>query len=217
MGEKEQSFKDFYEKHQVWLNLVFVVIVAILICCASVVFMNKWTNHGMTEIVPKVIGLRYENAKNVLLAQGFKVEADSIYDKMAIPGGVLDQSPKENESVKHGRTVYLKINSFYPEMKVVNSERLLHISSMQAQNLLQAMGFTRIKIKEVVGDNDDEVIEVNYKGRRLDSSMKIPISAELVLVVTFNPNKDTEIDTLSVDYANNMIQDSLLIIDNDEI
>ena len=102
-------------------------------------------------------------------------------------------------------------------MKVVNSERLLHISSMQAQNLLQAMGFTRIKIKEVVGDNDDEVIEVNYKGRRLDSSMKIPISAELVLVVTFNPNKDTEIDTLSVDYANNMIQDSLLIIDNDEI
>lgn len=209
MSKSKFSFKDFYEKRQVWIHLLLVAIVAVVLGWLSVLFMDFWTNHGRVEIVPNVVGLNYKNASDILEAKDFEVEIDSIYDKQAKYGQVLAQSPKANEVVKYGRTIYLKINSTYPEIVAIN-EDLLHVSSMQAQNMLVALGFSRIRINEIVGDNDDEVVDVRSNGRQITVGAKLPVTSEIVLTVTYTPTQKMYVDTLSVDMANLLLNDSIL-------
>lgn len=206
---KNSSFGKFYDKYQVWLHCMLVVFAAVVLGWLSVLFMDFWTNHGKVEVVPNVVGLNYVNASDILEAKDFEVEIDSIYDKQAKYGQVLAQSPKAEEVVKYGRTVYLKINSTHPEVVEINEE-LLHVSSMQAQNMLVALGFSRIRINEIIGDNDDEVVEVKCNGRQVTVGTKLPVTAEIVLTVTYTPTEKMYIDTLSVDMANILLKDSLL-------
>lgn len=208
MGKENTSFKKFYEKHQVWLNLLLVPIVAMTLFWLTIQFLDYWTNHGKTTEMPNVVGLDYYKARDILESKKFEVEVDSIYNTQVKYGQVLDQSPKEKEVVKFGRTVYLKINSFYPEMKEIRDD-LLHISSIQATKILESMGITRIKIKTVVGDNDDEVIDIKYKGRRVTKGTKIPVTGEIELTVTDNPNNEG-VDTISIEDANEILNDTLV-------
>ena len=208
MGKENTSFKKFYEKHQVWLNLLLVPIVALTLFWLTIQFLDYWTNHGKTTEMPNVVGLDYYKARDILESKKFEVEVDSIYNTQVKYGQVLDQSPKEKEVVKFGRTVYLKINSFYPEMKEIRDD-LLHISSIQATKILESMGITRIKIKTVVGDNDDEVIDIKYKGRRVTKGTKRPVTGEIELTVTDNPNNEG-VDTISIEDANEILNDTLV-------
>lgn len=208
MGKENTSFKKFYEKHQVWLNLLLAPIVALTLFWLTIQFLDYWTNHGKTTEMPNVVGLDYYKARDILESKKFEVEVDSIYNTQVKYGQVLDQSPKEKEVVKFGRTVYLKINSFYPEMKEIRDD-LLHISSIQATKILESMGITRIKIKTVVGDNDDEVIDIKYKGRRVTKGTKIPVTGEIELTVTDNPNNEG-VDTISIEDANEILNDTLV-------
>ena len=126
---------------------------------------------------------------------------------------MLDQSPKENEIVKYGRVVYLKINSFYPQLEIIDIDKLLHVSPIQAQNMLQALGFSNIKISEEVGDNDDEVIDVKCNGRSISKNEKVPITSEIILTVTYNPN-NVYVDSISVETANeNLLEDESELIE----
>ncbi len=208
MGKGNSSFKKFYDKHQIWINLLLIPVVGVTLFWLTIQFMDFWTNHGKTAEMPNVVGLDFYKARDVLEANHFEVEVDSIYNTQVKYGEVLDQSPKEKEIVKYGRTVYLKINSFYPEMKEIREE-LLHISSIQATKILESLGITRIKIKTVIGDNDDEVIDVKYMGRRVTKGTKIPVTGEIELTVTDSPNNEG-IDTISVETANEILNDSLV-------
>lgn len=206
---RNSSFRVLYDKYQVWIHCLLVVIVAVVLCWLSMLFMDFWTNHGKVEVVPNVVGLNYMNAQDILDTKDFDVEIDSIYDKQAKYGQVLAQSPRADEVVKFGRTVYLKINSTHPEVVEIN-ENLLHVSSMQAQNMLVALGFSRIKINEIIGENDDEVIEVKSNGKQVLVGTKLPVTAEIVLTVTYTPSEKMYVDTMSVDMANIILKDSIL-------
>ncbi len=200
--------RTFYKKHQVWVNLLLILVIAVCLFGLTIKFLDVWTKHGKTAVMPNVIGLDFFNARDILEAQDFEIAIDSIYDLKAKHGQVLDQSPKEKEIVKYGRMVYLKINSFYPEMKVVD-DNLLHISSIQSMKMLQAMGFTKIKIYTIPGDNDDEVIDIKYNGRSLKNGEKTPVTADVVMIVTKSNN--AVVDSISMDDANSQIlyRDSL--------
>lgn len=177
------SFKEFYYRYQVWLNVILIAVVGMVLVWGAFVFMDIWTKHGETSQVPNVGHRNFYEARAILEDEGFKVEVDSIFDPHVKHGQVIDQSPKPGEVVKYGRTVYLKINSFFPEMKSVD-DNLLHISSIQAQRALQSMGFTRIIVKTMPGDNDDEVIDIRYDGRKLKRGTKVPVTSEVTLYVT---------------------------------
>lgn len=188
---KNSKFKGFYDKYQVWLNVILIFIVGLLLVWVAFVFMDIWTNHGETAQVPNVTQRDFYDARNLLENYGFEVDVDSVFDPHIKPGQVIDQSPKPQEVVKAGRTVYLKINSFYPEMKSVD-DNLLHISSIQAQRTLQSMGFTRIIVKTMPGENDDEVIDIRYNGRKLSHGTKVPVTAEVAIYVSKAPHLEDE-------------------------
>ena len=138
---------------------------------------------------------------------GFEVEVDSIFDPQIKHGQVVDQSPKQNEVVKYGRTVYLKINSFFPEMKKVD-DKLLHISSVQAQKTLQSMGFTRIVVKYVNGANENEVVKIRYNGREYRNGDKVPVTAEVELTVTKGKEESYTVDEARRQVKNHEIQNA---------
>lgn len=185
------SFKKFYDRYQVWLNAILISVVGLLLMWFAFVFMDIWTHHGETAQVPNVTQRNFYEARNILEDIGFDIEVDSMFDPHIKHGLVVDQSPKPNEVVKAGRTVYLKINSFYPEMKTVD-DNLLHISSLQAQRTLQAMGFTRIIMKTTIGENDDEVVDIRYDGRKLKSGTKVPVTAEVTIFVSKVPQMEAD-------------------------
>lgn len=200
MGNQGSFFKRFYDRYQVWINLVIIPIVGVLVFWLLIQFMDFWTHHGETAKMPNVEKKNYYEALSILESKGFEVEVDSIFDLKIKHGQVVDQSPKPNEVVKYGRTVYLKINSFFPEMKKVD-DKLLHISSVQAQKTLQSMGFTRIVVKYINGANEDEVVKIKYNGKEYKKGEKVPVTAEVEITVT----KAKE-ETYSVDEARRQVK-----------
>lgn len=200
MSNQGSFFKRIYDRYQVWINLVIIPIVGVVVFWLLIQFMDFWTHHGETAKMPNVEKKNYYDALNILESQGFEVEVDSIFDLKIKHGQVVDQSPKPNEIVKYGRTVYLKINSFFPEMKKVD-DKLLHISSVQAQKTLQSMGFTRIVVKYIDGANEDEVIRIRYNGKEYRRGEKVPVTAEVEITVT----KAKE-ETYSVDEARRQVE-----------
>ena len=197
------GIKKFYDVCQVWINLLLMIVVVFGMFWGTVKFLDYWTNHGETTEMPNVIDLDYYKARDILEAKGFKIIVDSIYDTQAKHGQVLDQKPKANEIVKHERMVYIKINSFYPQMKEVDM-KLYEISASEAKRRLEASGYTRVLIDTVPGDNDEEVISIKYNGRKLGKGEKAPVTAEVILTMT--KANENEVDTMSIDEVNAQIQ-----------
>lgn len=197
----------FYDRFQVWINLIIIPLVAVLIFWLLIQFMDYWTHHGETAKMPNVEKKDYYEALTILENMGFEVEVDSIFDPQIKHGQVVDQSPKQNEVVKYGRTVYLKINSFFPEMKKVD-DKLLHISSVQAQKTLQSMGFTRIVVKYVNGANENEVVKIRYNGREYRNGDKVPVTAEVELTVTKGKEESYTVDEARRQVKNHEIQNA---------
>ena len=197
----------FYDRFQVWINLIIIPLVAVLVFWLLIQFMDYWTHHGDTAKMPNVEKKDYYEALTILENMGFEVEADSIFDPQIKHGQVVDQSPKQNEVVKYGRTVYLKINSFFPEMKKVD-DKLLHISSVQAQKTLQSMGFTRIVVKYVNGANENEVVKIRYNGREYRNGDKVPVTAEVELTVTKGKEESYTVDEARRQVKNHEIQNA---------
>lgn len=207
------GLKKFYRKCQVFLNILLILIVAFGLFWGTIKFMDYWTNHGSTTVMPNVVDLQFDKARDILESKGFEILIDSIYSTQVKYGQVIDQKPKVGEIVKNGRTVYLKINSFYPQMLEVD-EGLLHASSLDVKHKLEAAGFTRIIIDTIPGDNHDEVVEIKYNGKKLGKGAKAPITAEVRMVVT---KADLfAVDSMSVEEANAQVQlrDSLNRIDS---
>lgn len=51
--------------------------------------------------VPKLAGLQVEEANAILKSKGLHIEIiDSIYQKDAVPGAIIEQVPEENSKVK---------------------------------------------------------------------------------------------------------------------
>lgn len=197
----------FYDRFQVWINLIIIPLVAVLVFWLLIQFMDYWTHHGDTAKMPNVEKKDYYEALTILENMGFEVEVDSIFDPQIKHGQVVDQSPKQNEVVKYGRTVYLKINSFFPEMKKVD-DKLLHISSVQAQKTLQSMGFTRIVVKYVNGANENEVVKIRYNGREYRNGDKVPVTAEVELTVTKGKEESYTVDEARRQVKNHEIQNA---------
>ena len=197
----------FYDRFQVWINLIIIPLVAVLVFWLLIQFMDYWTHHGETAKMPNVEKKDYYEALTILENMGFEVEVDSIFDPQIKHGQVVDQSPKQNEVVKYGRTVYLKINSFFPEMKKVD-DKLLHISSVQAQKTLQSMGFTRIVVKYVNGANENEVVKIRYNGREYRNGDKVPVTAEVELTVTKGKEESYTVDEARRQVKNHEIQNA---------
>ena len=191
------SLKDFFSfknNKAFWLNLIAMPIVVIAVIFGVLHWLDTYTHHGESIIVPNVNGLPWEKAESELNKKNLKVEiVDSNYVKGMIAGAVLEQKPVGGAKVKVGRTIYLTINT--GEIPKVTIPDIIDNSSYrQAEARLRAMGFKLTEPEYIEGEKD-WIYGVKYNGKELTSGEKIPREAVLTLCVGDDELKSDSIQT----------------------
>lgn len=182
---------------KILLNLLAMILLGVLLLWLGTVWLDVWTGHGEYQEVPDVRRVSYDEAVQKLEAEGFVVElSDSVYDNSASPGMVVEQNPKVNTKVKHGRTVYLTVNAFAP--RSVTIPALTDMSLRQARSTLEGLGIKDIEVREVPSEYQDLVLNVTRDGHRLMPGARIPTTSKVVIEVGAGMQEETG-DSVDVD------------------
>lgn len=179
---KKQTNKSIFSDSIV-KNLLMIIACGVLLVVLALLLLNVYTRHGQNVVVPALENLQIEEANTILRGKGLHAEiVDSIYQRDAVPGAIIDQTPKAGNKVKEGRAIYLTIYSKKPQMIAI--PELTDYSTRQASALLNSMGFTQLSIQEVPAEYSGLVVAVEYRGKRLAPEEKVPAGSSLTLVVT---------------------------------
>lgn len=173
-----------------------MIVAGIFVFWLATYFLDFWTHHGESVVVPDVKGMHYDNARAKLESEGFEVVLqDSVYEDGVAPGIIVDQNPKDSTGVKAGRTIYVTINAFYP--RTVMLPVLVDISVRQARATLVGLDLKNIEIKEVQSEYKDLVYGVYCDGKRATPGMRVPLTAKICLEVGAGlPEESMPVDTL---------------------
>ena len=171
-------------------NISVMVITGIILVVIVLLLLNLYTRHGQNVVVPRLEGLQIEEANIILKAKGLHAEiVDSVYLRDAVPGAILDQTPKSDNKVKEGRSIYVTVYSKNPQQIAVPG--LVDYSTRQAVALLNSLGFTQLSIEEVASEYSGLVMAVEYHGRALLPDEKIPAGSPLNLKVSSSELADS--------------------------
>ena len=194
------SLKDFFSfknNRAFWLNLIAMPIVVIAVILGVLHWLDVYTHHGESIIVPNVNGLPVKEAQNEFSKKNLRVEiVDSNYVKGILAGAVLEQKPAAGSKVKIGRTIYLTINTGEAP-KVTIPDIIDNSSFRQAEARLRALGFKLTEPEYIEGEKD-WIYGVKYNGKELTSGEKIPREAVLTLCVGDDKLKGDSIQTDSL-------------------
>jgi beta-lactam-binding protein with PASTA domain len=193
MTSKKQSEKTIFGNH-ILKNLLIIIACGILLILLALLFLNVYTRHGQNVVVPTLEGLQLNEANTILHAKGLHAEiVDSVYSRNAVPGAIIDQTPKAGNKVKEGRSIYITIYSKTPQQ--VSVPGLVDYSTRQAVALLNSLGFTQLTMEKIPAEYSGLVMAVKYRGKTLAPEEKIPAGSPLTLVVT----SGTQADSLNMD------------------
>ena len=191
------SLKDFFsfKNNKVfWLNLIAMPIVVVAVIFGVLHWLDDYTHHGESIIVPNINGLPLEEAGQELIKKNLKLEVvDSNYVKGMPAGAVLEQKPAAGAKVKMGRTIYLTINTGEIP-KIAIPDIIDNSSYRQAEARLRAMGFKLTEPEYIEGEKD-WIYGIKYNGKELTSGEKIPREAVLTLCVGDDELKSDSIQT----------------------
>lgn len=212
MSKKAKTKKPLSDS--ILFNVLAIGVVGILLVILTLLFLNIYTRHGQNIVVPELQGLQASEAKAMLKSKGLTVEiVDSIYRSDAVPGSIIDQTPKPNNRVKEGRSIYITIHSYNPQQ--ISIPDLVDYSSRQALSLLNSIGFTDIRVVEMPAQYSGLVLSVEYKGRKLLADETVPLGHPLTLVVgkiidqdSLDFNQDNLILPSNIDRVNNNTEGS---------
>lgn len=183
---------------KIFLHIGLMIIATLVICWFATLWLDVWTRHDKTIIVPSVKTLSFGEASERLEHDGLTaVLSDSVYDRSTRPGTVIEQNPKVGTVVKEGREIYLTINAFSP--KTVSLPTLTDISLRQAKSILEGLEIKKVVERRVPSDFKDLVLAVRYNGQRLSPGARVPVTATIELEVgegkvedIFNDSIDAE-------------------------
>lgn len=148
-----------------------------------------FTKHGQKDVVPNVENMSYTQAINKLHAAGFKIDIrDSLYREDVRPGFVIEQFPKAKSIVKPGRKIFLYINAVNPKMVEIDDganhldDALKGVSLRQGLSRLEELGFKKVQIIKVLGENDC-IVKVLSNGHPVKKGEKVPINSKIIIEV----------------------------------
>ena len=177
--------KDFFGKivsGYLWGNLLAMALVVVVLCLGVKYGLEFYTHHGEGVVVPKVKGMTYSKARQLLEEDGLMVMvSDSGYNKTLPPDCILAQTPDYGTKVKQGHIIYVTVNS--PSSPSFTIPDIVDNSSVrEAEAKLMAMGFRLLPAPTVPGERD-WVYGIVCRGRRVSNGDRIPIDYPLTLLV----------------------------------
>lgn len=213
MNEFCLEIKNFFRNHPIVANLLAILAVALVLIWLTMLFLDVWTHHGSNSTVPQLKGLSYNDAKLVLAENDMTIEiSDSIFDRNAAPGTVLESWPKAGAVVKKGRQVYVTVTAFSPKLVTVGMP-VIGVSSRQAVTYLEGLGITSIRIVSVPSQYPDLVENAYADGKQLNVGVSFPVTASVTVEVGSAPEISFETDSL--DIAVDEAIDAVEFIDED--
>ena len=193
-----KEFFSFKTNKFFWLNIVAMIVVVVVMIFGVLKWMDVYTHHGETVVVPDVKGMTTEEAAKMFRNRGLvAVISDTKYVKDKAAGIILELKPGAGEKVKEGLTVYLTVNTLDVPLRVI-PDVADNSSLRQAQAKLLSAGFKLNEVQLVNGEKD-WVYGVKYQGRQLTAGEKIPMGASLTLMVGDGAGDTVEEDSIDID------------------
>ncbi|MBO4215724.1 MAG: PASTA domain-containing protein [Bacteroidaceae bacterium] len=189
------------------MNIILMVLIIVAIPIVALYMLDSFTHHGEKIEVPNVVGKSLYDAETMLKDRGLlAMVVDSVYDKRAPKGSVLEQTPKSGFEVKGGRMVYLTVNLNGEPMAQL-PDVVGHGSLREAVALLQSLGFKLTAHKPVIGRPKDLVLGVKQGNRDVHAGETIPRDRALTLVIgggeidstMYDDEEDLDYDGLGID------------------
>ena len=169
---------------KVFLKQLSIAIIALLGLAFIVLFWLKFTtNHDQKIEVPNLAKMSLDTAENKLneLYLRFEVIDSSNYNPDFPKYSVIEQTPKAGEFVKENRKIYLTLNrSGYVYLKI---PEVVGKTRRQAEPTLISIGFKIGKITYKSYIALDEVLELSYKGKKLNPGDEIQKTSVIDLVL----------------------------------
>lgn len=197
MPKAKFSFKEFYRKSPVISTLILICVVTMLLLWGAMIFLDSWTQHGSTAVVPSLRNLSFAEARERLAANNLTIEInDSVYDTSLPPGTVIESWPRAGAVVKKGRQVYVTTTAFSPKQVTISMPLSGNVSSRQAISYLRGIGITDIRLESVPSEFPDLVMAARYGDTPLRVGSVIPVTSTVTLDVGTGPVAATDSLTL---------------------
>ena len=176
-------------------NFLGMILVIIILLFGVLYWLDLYTQHGKAVEVPDVKGLTIELAEPFFAKNDLSFTIiDSVFNKSAEPGTIIETTPPVGSNVKKGRTIYLKVVSFLPPLITVPNLR--DNSQRRSLAYLKSLGFEKIEIKLVPGAYRELVLGIESRGVTIESGQRIPANTPLTLLVSSGSGEVTLLEDL---------------------
>ena len=176
------------------VNILIMIVVVVLMIVGINAWLDNYTHHNESIIVPEVKGLIDDEAIYSLERAGLvPMVIDSLYAD-ATPGSVIEQLPEAGLPVKKGRIVYLTINA--KSVRMITMPEVADFSSRQAKSILREAGFVVSKVEEAAYEFDDLVLRVKVGDTVILPGESLPYHTNVTLVVG-STSVSTEIEAVN--------------------
>ena len=187
------SVKDFYSKHPIISHFLIICALTILLLWGAMIFLDSWTQHGSTSVVPQIRNMSYAEASSALNANNLIIEInDSVYDRSMPPGTIVESWPKAGAVVKKGRQVYVTVTAFSPKQVTVSMPLTGNVSSRQAISYLKGIGISDIRLVSVPSEFPDLIMGARYGDTPITVGTIMPVTSTVTLEVGTGPIEYTD-------------------------
>ncbi len=180
---RPMNFLRFIFSASIIKQLCLAIVACIIFSFLALKWLKSYTNHGTFVEVPNLVGLSLDDAETTL--QNFdlrtQVQDSSNYNPKYPSGAVVDQEPLAGAQVKENRKIYLILNP--SDYRKVIIPDVIRSTLRQTRPTLEALGFSIGKLIYVDDLGRDEVLELRFRGQKINAGDLIKKTSAIDLVL----------------------------------
>ncbi len=166
-------------------------------------FTNVYSHHGERITVPDLKGKQLDEVSTLIEDNNLKYKVqDSIFNRNATPGSVIEQFPRSGQEVKSNRIVTLTIAAIAPQK--VKIDAVKDLSLRQAIGQLSKKGIFVKNLQYVESSYTNLVLGMSLNGKNLRAGDEIYKGDEVTLHIGQSENVSFTVPNLiglSANYA----------------
>lgn len=182
------NFFRFIFTKAFWIQAAIAALVTVLLCFAYLFWLDWYTNHDQKIKVPNLEKLSLTQVDEQLneLDLRRKIIDSASFNPAYAPRTVIEQDPIADKLVKENRQIYIKLNaSGYSKVAVPN---LIYKTKRLAIPTLEALGFKIGSITYKPNIAENTVLEMRYKGKKLEPGTQLSKTSTIDLVLADGNN-----------------------------
>jgi beta-lactam-binding protein with PASTA domain len=180
---RPMNFFRFIFSKSLLRQIVLAIVACIIFSFLALKWLKSYTNHGTFVEVPNLVGLSLDDAETTL--QNFdlrtQVQDSSNYNPKYPSGAVVEQEPLAGAQVKENRKIYLILNP--SDYRKVIIPDVIRSTLRQTRPTLEALGFRIGKLIYVDDLGRDEVLELRFRGQKINAGDLIKKTSAIDLVL----------------------------------